>query len=64
MEKQADLLLRSEIVHDVEELPDLFGRLALDHISDSLAPHIAINDSGQYTRERRTTSYSRDLISR
>jgi len=44
--KEADLLLRGEIVHDVEELPNLFGCLTLDHISDSLAAHITTNKPG------------------
>lgn len=35
------LLLGSEIVDDVEELPDLLGSLALDHVSDGLASNIA-----------------------
>jgi len=34
------LLLRSEIVLDVEGLADLLGRLALDHICDSLATNV------------------------
>lgn len=34
------LLLGSEIVLDVEGFTDLFGRLALDHIGDSLAADI------------------------
>lgn len=34
------LLLGSEIVDDVEELPDLLGSLALDHVSDGLASNI------------------------
>ena len=36
------LLLRSEIVYNVEELPDLLRGLALDHIGDGLAPDIAV----------------------
>ena len=34
------LLLRSEIVLNVESLADLLWRLALDHIGDSLAPNV------------------------
>jgi len=34
------LLLRGEIVCDVECLPDLLGRLALDHIGNSLAANV------------------------
>ena len=33
-------LLRCEVVHDVEQLPDLLRRLALDHVCDSFAAHI------------------------
>ena len=35
------LFLRGEVVNDVEELPDLFRGLALDHVSDGLTPDIA-----------------------
>ena len=35
------LLLGREVVHDVEELADLLGRLALDHIRHSLAANVA-----------------------
>lgn len=34
------LLLRSEVVLDVERLPDLLGGLALDHVGNSLAANI------------------------
>lgn len=34
------LLLRSEVVLDVEGLADLLGRLALDHVCDSLASNV------------------------
>jgi hypothetical protein len=38
----ADLvfLLGSEVVLDVEGLPDLLGRLALDHVCNSLAANV------------------------
>ena len=34
------LLLRSEVIDDVEEFANLLGRLALDHVRDSLAANI------------------------
>jgi hypothetical protein len=34
------LLLRSEVVLDVEGLADLVGRLALDHVGDGLAADV------------------------
>jgi hypothetical protein len=34
------LLLRCEIIRDVECLADLLGRLALDHVRDRLAANI------------------------
>lgn len=34
------LLLRGEVVLDVEGLPNFFGGLALDHIGNSLAANI------------------------
>lgn len=34
------LLLRSEVIHDVEELPDLFRSLTLDHVGHGLATDI------------------------
>lgn len=34
------LLLRGEVVLNVEGLADLLGRFALDHVRDSLAPNI------------------------
>ena len=34
------LLLRGEVVGDIECLSDLLGRLALDHIGDCLATNI------------------------
>lgn len=34
------LLLGSEIILDVECLSDFFGRLALDHVGDGLAPDV------------------------
>ena len=38
------LLLRSEIVDDVEELADLFRSLTLDHVRHGLASNIAEGD--------------------
>lgn len=32
--------LRSKVIFDMEHLPDLFGSLTLQHISDSLAANI------------------------
>jgi hypothetical protein len=34
------LLLLSEVVRDVERLPDLLGRLALDHVGNGLAANV------------------------
>lgn len=34
------LLLRCEIVRDVERLPNLFRRFTLDHIGNSLAANV------------------------
>jgi hypothetical protein len=34
------LLLRCEVIGNIEGLADLFWRLALDHVCDSLAPNI------------------------
>jgi hypothetical protein len=36
------LFLRGEVIYDVEQFPDLFGCLALDHVGDSLAAHVAV----------------------
>ena len=36
------LLFRSEIVNNVEELPNLLRSFTLDHVGDSLAPDIAV----------------------
>lgn len=51
------LLLRSEIVLNVESLADFLGRLALDHISDSLAADVQqsldIEVIGSLKRRRR-----------
>ena len=35
-------LLRREVVNNVEELADLLGRLALDHVRNGLATNIAV----------------------
>ena len=39
------LFLRGKVIHDVEQFPDLLGCLALDHVSDRLAAHIAVKIS-------------------
>ena len=39
---RAYLLLRREVVDDVEELPDLLRRLALDHVCNRLAANVAV----------------------
>lgn len=39
--KGAHLFFRSEVVHDVKELANLFRGLTLDHIRDGLAANIA-----------------------
>ena len=36
----AHLLLRGEVVHDVEQLADLLRRLHLDHVGHSLAANV------------------------
>lgn len=41
--ESTNLFLRSEVVRDVEELPNLLRSLALDHVRDRLAAHIAGN---------------------
>jgi hypothetical protein len=38
------LLLRSKVVDNVEELPDFLRCLALDHVSNGLAAHIAVEN--------------------
>lgn len=50
----AYLLLRSEIVDDVEELANLLRRLALDHVRDCLATDITVG-----FQTRRYTSATR-----
>ena len=42
--RDAHLLLRREVVDNVEELADLLRGLALDHVRDCLASNIAIID--------------------
>lgn len=36
----AYLFFRGEVIDDVEELPDFFRGLPLDHVGDGLAPNI------------------------
>ena len=35
------LFLRREVVHNVEQLANFFGCLALDHVRDGFAPNVA-----------------------
>lgn len=39
----AHLFLRSKVVDNVKELPDLLGCLALDHVGNGLASDITAN---------------------
>ena len=41
MHRATHLFLRSEVVDNVEELPNLFRGLSLDHVGDSFASNIA-----------------------
>jgi len=41
MRQTTRLFLRSEVVDNVEELPNLFKGLSLDHVEDSFASNIA-----------------------
>jgi hypothetical protein len=36
------LLLWGEVIHDVEEFPDLLGCLTLDHVGDGLAAYVTV----------------------
>jgi hypothetical protein len=38
------LFLWGEIIDNVKEFPNLLGCLAFDHVSDSLAAHVAVDD--------------------
>ena len=40
--KSTDLFFRREVVDDVEELANLLGRLALDHVRHRLAADVAM----------------------
>ena len=60
------LLFRSEIVNNVEELPNLLRSFTLDHVGDSLAPDIAAQHR-QETKHiviREGLTCSKGLISR
>lgn len=37
------LFLRGEIVHNIEQFPDLLRRLAFNHVGDGLAAHVTVN---------------------
>lgn len=38
------LFLGGKVIDNVEEFPDLLGCLAFDHVGDSLAAHVAVED--------------------
>jgi hypothetical protein len=38
------LFLGGEVIDNVEKLPDLLGCLAFDHVGNSLAAHVAVED--------------------
>ena len=38
------LFLRGEVIYDVEQLPNLFRCLALDHVGHSLAAHVTVEN--------------------
>lgn len=40
-------LLRREVIDNVEQLPDLLRSLPLDHVRDSLASYVTINNIKQ-----------------
>jgi hypothetical protein len=46
------LLLGRKVVDDVEELADLLGRLALDHVRDRLASDVAVYDASADSHAR------------
>lgn len=49
------LFLGSEVIDNVEKLPNLLGCLAFDHVGNSLAAHVAVEDirkvRGCYSRD-------------
>ena len=49
------LFLGSEIIDNVEKLPNLLGCLAFDHVGNSLAAHVAVEKvskvRGCYSRD-------------
>jgi hypothetical protein len=50
------LFLGGEIIDNVEEFPNLLGCLSFDHVGDSLAAHVAVDDvrmSGVATQSQR-----------
>jgi hypothetical protein len=64
---QAYLFLWSKVIHNVEELANLLGGLALDHVGNGLAAHIAERGHklkcGVKSKDRKNT-YRSCLISR
>ncbi len=38
------LFLGSEVINNVEKLPNLLGCLAFDHVGNSLAAHVAVEN--------------------
>jgi hypothetical protein len=38
------LFLRGEVIYDVEQLPNLLGCLALNHVGHSLAAHVTVEN--------------------
>jgi hypothetical protein len=43
------LLFRREVVHDVKQLPDLFGGLTLDHVGHSFTSNITVGNTTRST---------------
>jgi hypothetical protein len=59
-----NLLFRSEVVDNVEELADLLRGLALDHVGDGLATDVAVAQSARDSETENVDAYSKDLMSR
>jgi hypothetical protein len=59
-----NLLFRSEVVDNVEELADLLRGLALDHVGDGLATDVAVAQSARDRETENVGAYSKDLMSR
>ena len=49
--KTTDLLLWRKVIHNVEELPDLFRCLTLNHVCNGLASDIAAMQNGSVVRQ-------------